>query len=210
MTKKTNNLHGELWSEDDDLKLVEAILSAVRRGGHAIDGCRNFSESTNGKRTVKASKYRWHVKLKQHYLAALELAAQEGKENRDKPNQGKRYAEVMENVLNKEVDNKLTFEDVYVVMKRYRNQVNDHDEDNSKLAKENQKIKSKNDKLQKELEEAKSELKYHQEVLANKNRQYKELMNSLQVLKKAGIQINIPEEEKGNYIINNDGTVEKI
>lgn len=207
---KINNLGGDVWSEDDDLQLAEKVLSNVRQGGTLLDAFRSMEEETGGLRTLSASKYRWHTKVKKDYQAAFEMAKIDGARIKDAPklNQGERYESLLENVLDKEVDQKLTIEDVFVVMKRYRDQTNEEDNETSAVERENKRLQNENDKLKREMKKLKEDLVMHQEALSGRNKQYKDLLDSLQVLRKAGIQINVPEENKSKYSINNDGTVD--
>ena len=61
------------WSKDDDLRLVESVLNALRHGNSALSGIRAFAEA-NGNRSFEASKFRWFTVLKVNYEQAIELA----------------------------------------------------------------------------------------------------------------------------------------
>ena len=61
------------WTKDDDLRLVESVLNALRHGNSALSGIRAFAEA-NGNRSFEASKFRWFTVLKVNYEQAIELA----------------------------------------------------------------------------------------------------------------------------------------
>ena len=209
---RTNNFEGEIWTDDDDLRLAEMVLSSVRGGGSIMDACRAFEKETDGRRTASASKFRWHTRLKKSYQAAYETAKKDGEERKKVGyvNQGARYEHIVENVLNKEQDHDIELEDIFVLMKKFRDQENSKEKNTDVLEKENKKLNNKLRDKEKELKKMKDEFDYTKEVLLDRDRKYKELMDSLQVLKKAGIQINIPDQKDSSYIINKDGTVERV
>lgn len=209
---KVNNLQGEIWTKDDDVLLAETILRTVRNGGTIIDGCRNFEEVTEGKRTEQASKFRWHTRLSDQYKAAYELAKEQGKSNKSKSriNQGERYERVMDTILNKDEEEELDIEDVFVVVKKFRDQQKSKEASSGKIKRENKRLKKENEKLKDKLKKMEDNTKEYMEIIERTESNYKQLIDSLQVLRKAGIQINIPEPEENKYVINNDGTVERL
>lgn len=212
--EKQNNLQGEIWTDDDDLLLAETVLRRVREGDSVIDACREFEEKTKGRRTSQASKFRWHTRLKDQYAGAYELAKKDGKKARDfarrKVNQGERYADLVENVLDKDSDREIVLDDILVLIKQYKNQEESKGMSNDKFEKETDKLRREKDKLNIELKRTKEELKQTKEALVEVDTNYRKLIDALKVLKNAGIQINIPEPENFQYIVNKDGTVEKM
>ena len=61
------------WSKDDDLKLAESVLNALRHGNSALSGIKAFVEA-DGKRTFEACKFRWFTTLRAKYDEAIKLA----------------------------------------------------------------------------------------------------------------------------------------
>ncbi|MEM5838859.1 MULTISPECIES: hypothetical protein [Bacillus] len=214
MSEKHNNLQGEVWTDDDDIQLAETVLRRVRQGDSVIDACREFEEATRGRRTSSASKFRWHTRLKERYAGAYELAKREGKKTRDykrrKVNQGERYQDLLENVLDKDNEREITVDDILILVKKYKEQSEDKVNEYERYEKETDKLRREIEKLKKELKDERSEKKQMKEALIEVNSNYKKLLDALKVLKEAGIQINIPEPESFEYIVNKDGTVEKM
>lgn len=212
--EKHNNLQGEVWTDDDDLQLAETVLRRVREGDSVIDACREFEEKTKGRRTSSASKFRWHTRLKDQYSGAYELARKEGKKARDfarrKVNQGERYQDLVENVLDKENNREIVIDDIMVLVKKFKEQEEIKGSDYEKFEKETDKLRREKDKLMIELRKKNDELKQTKEALVEVDINYRKLLDALKVLKDAGIQINIPEPETFQYIVNKDGTVEKM
>ena len=213
MTKQ-NPLQGELWTEDDDIQLAECVLRRVREGDSVVDACREFEEKTNGRRTAQASKFRWHTKLRDRYSAAYELAKQEGQRTRDlkrrKVNQGERYKDIMETVFDSDPNREIIVDDILVLVKKYKEQEEAKGSFQEQYEKETNKLRRENEKVKKQLNNTEDELEKTKEALVYINNQYNKLLNALKVLKEAGIQINIPEPDDFNYVINKDGTVEKL
>ena len=76
----SNNFEtSEKWTPEDDLALLETVLYSIKRGRSIMSGCREFEELTKGRRTAQASKFRFHVKLKEEYRNLYEEAVLEGK-----------------------------------------------------------------------------------------------------------------------------------
>jgi len=213
MTKQ-NPLQGELWTEDDDIQLAECVLRRVREGDSVVDACREFEELTKGRRTSQASKFRWHTKLKHQYSAGYELAKAEGKKVRDlkrkKINQGERYQDIMENVFDADPNREIQIDDILVLIKKFKEQEEAKGSFQEQYEKETNKLRRDNEKIKKQLNNTEDELEKTKEALIYVNSQYNKLLNALKVLKEAGIQINIPEPDDFNYVINKDGTVEKL
>lgn len=192
------------WTHDDDIKLVEAILRNVRKGGSAIEGCREFAESTNGVRSVDSSKFRFHTQLKEKYAEAYKLAKAEGKKS--KPNKRKYIpqTERMEKVMNELINNEeaeVEIDDVMVLLKRYMKQTPKHDPKQEaellKLREENKKLKESNIKLNKAFNEIEHD--------------YKEIKQALSILKKAGLMFDVPPPTSTvKYRVDKNGLVETI
>jgi len=214
MSEKHNNLQGDVWTKDDDIALAEVVLRRVREGDSVIDACREFEETTKGRRTASASKFRWHTRLKSQYSAAYELAKTEGKKARDfarrKVNQGERYEDLLENVLEKDNDREITLDDIVVLVKRYKKQEEDKGENKDKFEKETDKLRRELEKTKKDLKDTSEENKQMKEALLEVDTNYRKLLNALKVFKDAGVQVNIPEPEDFKYIVKKDGTVEKL
>lgn len=215
VSQKYNNLDGDIWTNDDDILLAEKVLTAVRNGNSVMQACREMEAETNGKRTASASKFRWHTRLKPQYQAGYELAKEDGKKKRDEEkrriNQGERYENLMSNLLDKDDEDQISLEDVYLVVKKYRDQENEKTKDQSKIEKENRQLKNKVNELEKNFKKQQEDLEYTQEVLMDRDKKYKKLLDSLKVLKEAGIQINVPDDVQTNkYHINSDGTIDRI
>mgnify|MGYP001473424512 CR=1 FL=1 len=213
MTKQ-NPLQGELWTEDDDIKLAECVLRRVREGDSVVDACREFEDMTNGRRTAQAAKFHWHTKLRHRYSAAYELAKQEGKKNRElkrrKINQGERYKDIMETVFDSEPNREILIDDILVLVKKFKEQEEAKGNFRDQYEKETNKLRRENEKIAKQLKQTEDELERTKEALVYINNQYNKLLNALKVLKEAGIQINIPEPDDFHYVINKDGTVDKL
>lgn len=205
--KKNDNLQGAEWNDEDYLLLAETVLRHVRSGGTIIDACKEVEEVTEGRRTRSACKFKWHMKLKDQYKAAYELAKQEGQKKRaiskKRVNQGERYEDIVKNILDVEEEREITPEDILVLVKKYKQQEDDKTNQNTKDEKKLDKVTRENSRVKKELKETK-------EALVELNKRYNELKDALNVLKKAGVQINMPEPDTVRYVVNKDGTVEKI
>lgn len=213
---ETNNLQGEIWTTDDDVLLAETILRNVREGNTVVDGCREMERVTSGDRTASASKYRWFTKLVHQYKAGYELAKQQGKEVKNakkrKLNQGERYKEIVEEVLERtpEVQEKeIEPEDFIVLAKKFKEQQSKKENDVNKQEKEIKQLKRDNEKLEKELRESKKEVEMYVDALAAKQRDYNKIVEALGTLKNLGVAINIPEPEAPKYRVDKDGTVSK-
>ena len=211
---KNNNLQGEVWTDDHDIQLAETVLRRVREGDSVMDACREFEEATKGDRTASASKFRWHTRLKDQYAGAYEIAKTEGKKAREykrrKVNQGERYQDLIENVLDKNDDRDIVIDDILVLVKRFKNQEEEKGAQYDRYEKETDKLRRELEKARKEIKDLKGERDNYREAVKELDSQYKELLNALNVLKKAGIQINIPTPEDFKYIVNKDGTIEKM
>lgn len=214
MSDKYNNLQGEIWTDDDDLVLAETVLRRVREGDSVIDACREFEEKTKGKRTASASKFRWHTRLKNQYAGAYEIAKADGKKAREfarrKVNQGERYQDILENVLEKDNEREIVLDDILVLVKQYKKQEEDKAENRDKFEKETDKLRREIEKLKKELKDTTEQNKQMKEALIEVDGNYRKLLNALRVFKEAGIQVNMPEPDDLKYMVNKDGTVEKL
>lgn len=194
------------WSKDDDLMLVEMVLRHVRNGGAAIDGCREFAEYTGDERSVDAVKFRFHTQLKQHHEKAYELAKAEGKkikaEKRRYTTQGERLETILEKHVGKEDEEEISIEDVYILLKRYMKQepkVSQEDVDhikkiNHKLFEQNKELVESNKKLVQAFNEIEAD--------------YKALKGALDVLKKAGLSLDVPKPTSSRkYTVDGNGLV---
>ena len=213
MTEKYNNLQGDIWTDDDDLVLAETVLRRVREGDSVIDACREFEEKTKGRRTTNASKFRWHTRLKTQYAGAYEIAKTDGKKAREfarrKVNQGERYQDILENVLEKDNEREIVLDDILVLIKQYKKQ-EEGKESRDKFEKETDKLRRELERTKKELKDKTDENKQMKEALVEVDTNYRKLLNALRVFKDAGVQVNIPEPDDFKYIVKKDGTVEKL
>ena len=214
---QNNNLKGEIWTDEDDILLAEAVLKSVRHGGTVIQACHEIEEKTDGRRTSSASKYRWFTKLVDQYKAAYDMAKKEGDKikavKKKKINKGERYEDIMKEVFNDENPSpvrEITPDDIILLVKKFKSQEETKGKDTDKLEKELNFEKRKSSDLQKKLKKKEEESAELEEMLKIQKRNYDKLLESLQVLKNAGIQINIPEPEKESFKVNRDGTVEKM
>lgn len=194
------------WTHQDDLELVEAVLRNVRKGKTAIDGIREFAEASNGVRSVDASKFRFHTKLKAQYAQAYAMAQDEGKKhkpNKKRLTQGERYLDAMANLLNvpehapptREVE----LDDIMLLLKRYMKQSDTPKESKelAKLREENEKLKASNIKLVKAFNEIEHD--------------YIAIKNALGVLRNAGVMIDVPAPTSTvKYRVDKNGLVEAI
>src|SRR5699024_6802926 len=164
---KVNNLQGEIWTKDDDVLLAETILRTVRNGGTIIDGCRNFEEVTEGKRTEQASKFRWHTRLSDQYKAAYELAKEQGKRNKGKSriNQGESYERVMDTILNNDEEKELNMKDVFNVDKKFKDQQKSEEATYGKNKRENKRFKKENEKLKDKLKKMYDNTKDYMKII---------------------------------------------
>lgn len=159
MSRKYNNLNGEIWTNEDDGLLVETVLKVVKRGDAVIDACREVEEKTNGKRSASACKYRWHIKLKGVYEDAYNIARAEGKKAREfkhkKIKQEERFDDIVENVLSEDKEREIMLDDILVLVKKYKDQ---EELKNPSAESEINKLRRENERLRKELNDAKEEL----------------------------------------------------
>ena len=184
------------WTHDDDIQLVEVVLRNVRNGNTVVQGCEEYEKLTNGKRSVSASKYRFHTQLKEKYAKAYEMARKEGKKSKKERNVPPKRLKKVSEIVGDE-NNELTFDDVMLVVNQYRKQKEKSDPN---MKAENERLKFENDKLKAELLEL-------EKTLEQKTEREKNIMSALKVLENAGININIPQTK---YAVNKDGTIEKI
>ena len=212
-----NNLQGEIWNDTDDALLAETVLRFVRKGQTVIAACREVEEVTNGRRTASASKFRWFTKLVDQYQAGYELAKQEGEKvkatKKRKVNKGERFEEIVTNVFNEEInvpDKEIVPDDFIILAKKFKQQQQAKEGSYKNADKELKAERKKVADLEKELKEVKADLKETIQMYANKKQDYQNILEALQVLKKAGINISIPEPSKASYKVNQDGTIEKI
>lgn len=215
--KVTNNLSGDIWTGDDDLLLAETVLRFVREGKTIIEACREMEVITEGRRTVAASKYRWFTKLVDQYQAGYELAKTEGEQakkvKKRKINKGERYEELVKEVFDEKapaVEKEIEPEDFVILAKRFKHQQSTKDNRLKTLEKELKAERIKSSDLAKQLKETKAELVDTVEMLKMKQTDYNNMLEALNVLKKAGIQIAIPEPSKPKYKVNKSGMVETI
>lgn len=213
---ETNNLQGDIWNDDDDALLVKTILRHVREGKTVIDGCREVEEKTEGKRTASASKFRWFTKLVHQYRGAYEIAKEDGKKvkaaKKKKVNKGERYEEIIETVLqdeNRAVNREINADDFIILAKKFKEQEMSKSEGDKQYEKQLKIEQRKVQQLQKELNKTKNDLNETVELLRLKKNDYQNILEALNVLKKAGIQITIPEPSKTKYSVNKNGLVEK-
>lgn len=211
-----NNLQGEIWTDEDDILLAETVLRNVRAGNSVVMACREMEEKTNGKRTASASKYRWFTKLVDQYKAAYEMAKDDGEKVKEakkrKVNKGERYKEIVEEVLDGDVplpEKEITPDDIILLAKKFKSQQEGKSKDAHKLERELNSEKKKSADLIKQLKKKEEEFEDAMESVAIWKKNYEQIVNSLQVLKKAGINITIPEPEKTTYKVNKDGIIER-
>jgi len=212
---ETNNLQGDIWTEDDDVMLAETILRNVRNGKTVMDGCREMEQQTEGKRTASASKFRWFTKLVDQYKAGYELAKQEGKAAKErkkkKVNKGERFEEIMQTVLEKtdEVEKEVSPDDFVILAKKFKQQQEAKEKSLSNNEKQINELTRKVQKLEGQLKDAKKEADFYAESLMLKQKDYNKVIEALQTLKTLGIQIQIPEPESPKYTVDKDGVVSK-
>lgn len=210
-----NNLHGDIWTGDDDVLLAETVLRFVREGKTVMDACREMESLTEGRRTASASKFRWFTKLVDQYQGGYEIAKQEGKKAKEakkrKVNKGERFEEIFESVLNKsdEIEKQIDPDDFIVLAKKFKEQQNKKKQEVSSHEKEMKQLRRDNEKLGKELEEAKKEVELYNELLLAKQKDYNKVIEALQTLKGLGVNISIPEPESPKYVVDKDGIVSK-
>lgn len=192
------------WTHEDDMELVEAVLRNVRAGKGVVDGCIEYEEKTNGRRSASANKYRFHTQLKEKYAEAYELARMEGKKvkaekRKSKPNSLQNAIEVLENP-----ERELTLNDVFVIVNQFKKQQDAKNDEHalSELQDENKLLKGINQRLEGEIKELEITLKHQLE-------QQKQIMDALKVLEGAGINLNLPKQLP-KYAVNKDGTIEKL
>lgn len=198
------------WTHDDDIKLVEAVLRNVRHGKSVIAGVREYAESTNGLRSVDASKFRFHTQLKAQYHKAYEIAKREGKAykeaNQKRVNQDERFDHVMNNFIDGKEHappRDIELDDIHVLLKKFMYQEKNKQKDRDfeleviKLREENAKLKESNKKLAKAFKDMESD--------------YIELKQAIQVLKNVGIQIDTPTPKSATkYTVDSNGLVVKV
>ena len=197
------------WTHDDDIQLVETILRTVRHGGSVIDGCREYSENTNGERSVDASKFRFHTQLKEQYATAYNMAKEEGKKvkqaKRKYVTQEQRFENVFQSLIadnDPPSERRVEVEDIMVLLKKFKEQAPIQNDD--KLVKENEKLTKQNEELRKsnmKLSKAFNEMEHD----------YKEIKKALSVLKKAGLVLDIPAPvSTTKYKVGADGLIETV
>jgi chromosome segregation ATPase len=213
---QTNNLQGEIWTEDDPL-LAETILRNVRQGKTVIEGCKEFEEMTEGRRTIAASKYRWFTKLVDQYRAGYELAKNVGREVKQKKkrkvNQGERYNQIMGEILDKDSSDQepdVQIEDILLLVKKFKHQKNERNNETKEKDKEINKLNREIKELNSLNEDLKSELADTRELLELKTKDYNNVMEALKTLKNAGINITIPEPSRPKYNVDNNGLVTPV
>lgn len=204
----SKNINYNGWAHQDDIELVEVILRNVRNGKSVIDGCNEFEELTNGKRSASASKYRFHTQLKAKYQKAYELARKEGRKVKasNKPATKKeRLNKVVDSIAsNPENLRELTIEDVLVVMNQFKKQEQNKEQvDVVQIQKENQELKERNSKLVNEVKEL-------EELIKDNTQRQQQIFSALKMLESAGINLNMPKEAPPTYAIEKDGTINKL
>lgn len=214
---ENNNLQGEIWNDTDDALLAETVLRFVRQGQTVIAACREMEEVTNGRRTTSASKFRWFTKLVDQYQAGYELAKQEGDKvkatKKRKVNKGERFEEIVTSVFNEDIptmDKEIEPDDFIILAKKFKQQQLSKEGSYKKFEKELKAERKRVADLEKQLKETKADLDETIQLYANKKQDYQNILEALQVLKKAGINIQVPEPSKATYKINKDGTIETI
>lgn len=196
------------WTKDEDMQLVETILRHVRKGGSAIDGCREYAEVTNGEHSVEANKFRFHTKLKDQYSKAYELAKAEGKKVKQAKRKPLTQIERLNTILleksnEQSKQRKVELDDIMVMLKAYMKQEGSTETD-SKLLRENEKLS----KQVKELRESNLKLS---KAFNDMEQDYKELRSALLVLKKAGLSIDIPQPTSTlKYTVDANGLVHPV
>lgn len=211
---QTNNLQGDIWTEEDDALLAESVLRNVREGNTVMDGCRELEVKTEGKRTASASKFRWFTKLVEQYKAGYELAKAEGAKikaaKKRKTNKGERYKEIVEEVFESNispVEKVIEPDDFIVLAKKFKEQQMKRKSEQNNQEKEINELKRKNDRLEKDIKELKNEVNWYSDMVVAKQKDYNKLIEALQTLKNLGISINIPAAESPKYIVDKQGVV---
>lgn len=201
------------WTPDDDIKLVETILRHVRKGGSAIDGCREYSESTNGERSVDASKFRFHTRLKDQYAKAYDIAKNEGRKVRKEKRKYVTQDERLENILcdviggEEKEERKVELEDILVLLKRYMKQGNEQKVDSEEVAK----LRRENEKLTKTVKDLRESNLKITKTFNEIEHDYKEIKKALNVLKGAGLALEIPPPTSTiKYKVGADGLIQAI
>lgn len=195
------------WAHEDDIELVEAVLRNVRAGKGVVDGCIEYEEKTNGRRSASANKYRFHTQLKEKYAKAYELARAEGRkvkaENKKRKTKDERLKDAVD-AIDKSIERELTLDDVLVIVNEFKRQQESKNDEPAltELQSENELLKQQNKRLEGEVKELENTLK-------NNIEQQTQIMDALKVLEGAGINLNLPKHAP-KYAINKDGTIEKF
>ncbi|QJT70427.1 hypothetical protein [Microcystis phage MaeS] len=210
-----NNLQGDIWTDDDDALLAETILRNVREGKTVMDGCRQMEEVTEGRRTASASKYRWFTRLVEQYKAGYELAKSKGKEVKEakkrKTNKGERYREIIETVLDVEedrIEKELDIDDLIILANKIKQQQSQKGSNLNKLEKELNKEKKLRMDAEKEVKKLKNEVNELTELLRIRKEEYDKVIESLSVLKKLGVPIELPKPNK--YTVGKGGVIDLV
>ena len=185
------------WTHEQDMELVETVLRNIRQGKTIYDACAEYEEKTNGRRSISATKYRFHTQLKEKYAKAYELAKQEGRKFKAERKAEKQPIQPREG--------EITIDDIAKVVREYKKQQEekgncDCENEVFALNKENKRLKEENDKLRVEMEEL-------QTSFAKNVEQQKQIMDALKILESAGIKMDLP---KTKYVVNKHGIVETI
>lgn len=212
MSKTVNNLQGEIWDEESDALLAETVLRNVRQGNTLASAFDEVERVTDGRRTVSACKFRWHTRLKEQYAAGYELAKEEGKKAKrsKRVNQGARFKDIMKNVLEEDVDKEITIDDIYILVKKFKEQEDKKSLEEKEKDKKIRSLETELRSLKNKNEELNDAISDYKEVLQIKERNHKKVLEALETLRTLGVAINMPEQEPNKYKMKKDGTVEKI
>ena len=187
------------WTHEQDMELLEVVLENIRNGGTILDACTQYEKMTNGRRSISASKYRFHTQLKEKYSSEYEQAKKDKREARI----NKKTEPINPNFGGN--DEELTIDDVMKVIKRFKQQ--QENKGNCECEKEMFILNRENEKLRKENQKLKVEMEELQTSFSNNVKQQRQILDALKILEGAGIKMDLP---KSKYIVNKDGTVEKV
>lgn len=197
-------IQGENWTEEYDKLLVETVIKNVSEGKTLLSAFKDMEIITEGAKTERAAKFRWHTKLKEEYAAPFEIAKQEGKQVKGNTiNQGKNMksimkmvSEITDNPKDKPIKNKISVKDITTLIEEYSLQ--ESRENKEKISK----LESRKDKEISELRKENAQLKEDLTYFMNG---YNELKQTLSTLQKVGVV----DQHKTEYKLAPNGIVEK-
>jgi len=204
----------DAWSHEDDLLLAETVLRHIREGSTQLDAFEEVGDKLN--RTGAACGFRWNAIVRKKYEKAIELAKRQRKQlkraNQRRPRVWTQAADgASQQALEMPIatatgEKTITLSDVIVFLQNLQT----HDHQSDRLAKENEELKAKN----KELEEKVAQLEKENEKIKKNQKTIEEDYQALiGIMDRARRMVMLQDDNESTapkFKMDKNGNLEKL